>query len=205
MTDPNRIMEQLLDAGTATVYEAQGQYGALDGAIRPVDPGFRLRGRALTVDCHPADNLAIHRGVHSAQPGDVLVIDAKSYTEAGAWGDVLTAAAQARGIAGLVIDGAVRDTANIIAMKFPVFSRGISIKGTSKAARGRVNVPILCAGARVSPGDIVLGDRDGVVVVPYQTAPDLLSRVESRLADEEDLRREVASGRSTLELMGLAE
>ena len=132
------LLAALRDLGAATVHEAQGGRGAVCSAIKPIDRHSRLAGRALTVDAAPADNLVIHLALQQARSGDVLVIDAKGYLEAGPWGDVLTEAAMVRGVAGLVIDGAVRDAASIEAMKFPVFCRGLSIKGTGKNQPGKV-------------------------------------------------------------------
>src|SRR5690606_18793986 len=149
----------------ATVHEAQGQKGALSSAIKPLDPAMRLAGPALTVNCRPDDNLAIHYALTIARPGDVIVVDAKGFVEAGAWGDVMTLMARKKGVAGLVIDGSVRDANAIVEMGFPVFSRGISIKGTAKNQPGAVDVPIVCGGVGINPGDVVLGDRDGLVVI----------------------------------------
>ena len=133
---------QLRDLGTATIYEAQGAKGALDSGMKPIDPTVRLAGPALTVDARPADNLILHYAVLKAKPGDVLVVDAKAFMEAGPWGDVLTLQAMKLGIAGLVINGCVRDANLIIELGFPVFCRGLSIKGTGKNQPGKVNVPI---------------------------------------------------------------
>lgn len=139
------MYEELRSLGAATVYEAQGAKGALDSGIKPIDPASRLIGPALTVDTRPADNLMLHYALSKARPGDVLVVDAKGFLEAGPWGDVLTIAAMKVGVAGLVINGAVRDADAIVEMGFPVFCRGLSIKGTGKVQPGKVNVPI-CIG-----------------------------------------------------------
>ena len=133
--------------------------------MKPLDPASRLAGPALTVDTWPADNLMLHYALLKAKPGDVLVVDAKAFVEAGPWGDVLTAAAMKVGVAGLVINGAVRDAAMIVDTGFPVFCRGLSIKGTTKHQPGRVNVPVCIGGVVIHPGDIVVGDRDGVAIV----------------------------------------
>ncbi|WP_181956571.1 MULTISPECIES: 4-carboxy-4-hydroxy-2-oxoadipate aldolase/oxaloacetate decarboxylase [Mesorhizobium] len=197
------ILATLMELGSATIHEAQGQRGALCSAIKPADPASKLAGRAVTVDASPGDNLVIHYALSKARPGDVLVIDAKGFVEAGAWGDILTLAAQTVGIAGLVIDGAVRDAEAIIAMNFPTFSRGLSIKGTGKYLPGRVNIPIICGGVRVEPGDIVVGDRDGVVVVPANNLEAVLAASEKRAATEELYRGELKRGTSTIELLHL--
>ena len=197
------VIEALRDLGSATVHEAQGGRGALGSRIKPIDPGSRLGGRALTVDAAPADNLIIHVALLKAQPGDVLVVDAKAFMEAGPWGDVLTEAAMVKGIAGLVIDGAVRDAAAIEAMGFPVFCGGLSIKGTGKNQPGRVGAPVLVAGTMVNTGDIVIGDRDGVVVVRADEAQAILESARARAAKEEGFRASLRAGHSTVELLGL--
>lgn len=205
----DRLSQDLLDTlcqlGSATIHEAQGQTGAFNSAIKPIDPTSKLVGRALTVDAQPGDNLVIHYALSQARPGDVLVVDSKAFVEAGPWGDILTLAAQKVGIAGLVIDGAVRDAEPIIAMNFPVFSRGLCIKGTNKYQPGRVNVPIVCGGARVSPGDIIVGDRDGVVVIPADNLEVVLAASKKRAETEDHYRREISAGRSTIELLNLAD
>lgn len=189
--------------GAATVYEANGQSGALDSGIKPLDPVTTMVGRAVTVDLAPSDNWYIHIALLEAGPGDVLVVDAKGYLEAGPWGDVLTCAAQERGLAGLVIDGAVRDSRDIIAAGFPVFARGLSIKGTTKAVPGRVNVPIRVGGVTVEPGDVMLGDADGLVCVPAGQVQGALAAAEDRAAKESGFRERIRAGASTVELLGL--
>ena len=200
-----KTMAALGKLGTATVHEAQGQIGAMAGAIKPIDPNRRLMGRALTVDTRPDDNLMIHYAITKAQQGDVLVVDAKGFTEAGAWGDILTEAAMAAGITGLIIDGAVRDADVIMELGFPVFSRGLSIKGTNKAQPGRVNETIVCGGVVVRPGDFIFGDRDGVVVVSPDNADDVLKAAEAREAKEEVMRADIRAGKSTIELLGIGD
>lgn len=198
-------IEALGRLGTATVHEAQGKAGALDGAVKPIAAGMRLAGTALTVAVKPGDNLAIHYAVTIAEPGDVLVVDAGGYVEAGPWGDLLTTYAQQRGVAGLVIDGAVRDVDTIVAAGFPVFSRGISIKGTEKNQPGDVGGSIVCAGAVVRRGDVVLGDTDGVVVVPAEKAETALAAALAREEHEETMRERVRAGESLAHLIGLSE
>ncbi|GHA88226.1 4-carboxy-4-hydroxy-2-oxoadipate aldolase/oxaloacetate decarboxylase [Modicisalibacter luteus] len=190
--------------GTATIHEAQGQVGAMSSCIKPLEPARRLIGRALTVDCYPADNLMIHYAITQAQPGDVLVIDAKGFTEGGPWGDILTLAAQKAGIHGLVIDGMVRDAETIIEFGFPVFSKGLSIKATNKAQPGRVNVPVICGGVAVKPGDIVVGDRDGVVVVDPERISEVIDASRAREDKEESIRQQLEQGKTTVELLNLA-
>jgi 4-hydroxy-4-methyl-2-oxoglutarate aldolase len=201
----DKTIAALRDLGAATVYEAQGGRGAVDSGIKPIDPNSRLAGRALTIDTAPADNLMFHYALLKARPGDVLVVDAKGFLEAGPWGDILTEAALARGIAGLVTNGAVRDATSIEAMGFPVFCRGLSIKGTGKNHLGRVGGPVILGGVNVQPGDVVVGDRDGVVVVPAAEADAVLAKAQRRAEKEEDFRQAIREGRSTVELLGLTD
>jgi 4-hydroxy-4-methyl-2-oxoglutarate aldolase len=198
-------LEALKALGTATIHEAQGQKGAVDPTIRPIDPTLRLAGPALTVDCRPSDNLAIHYALTKAKPGDVLVVDAKGFTDAGPWGDLLTLAAQKLGIVGLVIDGAVRDANAIIDMRFPAFVRGLCIKGTNKLQPGRVNVPIVLGGAVINPGDIIVGDRDGLVVVEAGEVKDVIRMSRAREEKEDGIRAGLEAGKSTVDLLGLSE
>lgn len=200
---PASLLETLRELGPATLHEAQSQYGAVDPAIKPLDPGMRLAGPALTVDCRPSDNLVLHLAIAQARAGEVLVVDAKAFVDAGAWGDVMTLAAQTRGIAGLVIDGAVRDASSIVAMGFPVFSRGVSIRGTIKNQPGRLREPIVLGGALVNDGDIIVGDRDGLVIVPRAKAAEVARLGREREAKEDALRAQIRSGRTTVELLGL--
>lgn len=202
--DVDDVRCQLLVAGSATLYEANGQAGAMTAAIKPLDPHLTMAGRALTIDARPGDNLVIHHALTLARPGDVLVVDAKGFAEVGAWGDILTLAAMTAGVAGLVIDGAVRDSAAIIEMDFPVFSRGVCIKAALKNQPGRVNQPILCGGTRVKAGDWIVGDRDGVVVIGSSDVPQVLDRAAERSRAEQALRVNIRSGRSTVDLLGLS-
>jgi 4-hydroxy-4-methyl-2-oxoglutarate aldolase len=198
-----QTLNRLGELGAATVYEANGQQGAFDSSLKPLDPTCIMVGTAVTLDLPPADNWYIHLALLEAGPGDVLVVDAKGYLEAGPWGDVLTCAAQERGLAGLVIDGAVRDSRDIVASGFPVFSRGLSIKGTTKAVPGRINVPVRVGGVLVEPGDIVIGDADGLVRVPAHEAEDALAASEARAAKETGFRDRIRVGETTLDLLGL--
>lgn len=196
-------IERLRNAGAATVHEALHREGAMDAAIKPIDPRMRIAGRALTVDAAPGDNLMIQYAVSLAQPGDVLVVDAKGFLEAGAWGDMLSVYAQQVGLAGLIIDGSVRDTQDIIALGFPVFSRGVSIKGTGKYYPGAINEPIHCAGVTVHAGDVVVGDADGVTVVPAGDLHRAVELAEAREANEASMRRELRHGARLYDLLGL--
>jgi len=198
-------LDQLKRLGTATIHEAQGQRGAVDPRIAPLDPSMRLAGPALTVDIRPGDNLMIHYALTKARPGDVLVVDAKAFVDAGPWGDVLTFAAQQIGIAGLVIDGAVRDASQIVEMGFPVFCRGLSIRGTNKHQPGKLNLPLILGGAAVRPGDIVVGDRDGLVIVAADEVPEVIAASAAREQKEAQMRERLAQGATMVELLGLRE
>ncbi len=202
MTDSLATLRQL---GAATIYEAQGAKGALDHGIKPIDPTVRLAGPALTVDCRPADNLMLHYAVQKARPGDVLVVDAKAFMEAGPWGDVLTLQAMQVGIAGLVINGCVRDANLIIELGFPVFCRGLSIKGTGKFQPGRINVPITIGDTLIHPGDYIVGDRDGVAVIPAGELEQTLSGSLAREEKEAGQRKAIEQGVYTTELLGLTD
>lgn len=202
--DYNEMLQALREVGAATVYEAQGAKGALDSGLKPLDPASRLVGPAFTVDTRPADNLMLHYALLKAKPGDVLVVDAKGFVEAGPWGDVLTAAAQRIGIAGLVIHGAVRDAEAIVATGFPVFCRALSIKSTAKAQAGRVQVPVCIGDVVIRPGDLLVGDRDGLVVVDPVEATDVVEAARAREVKEQGFREAIARGANTVELLGLA-
>ncbi|WP_046112591.1 4-carboxy-4-hydroxy-2-oxoadipate aldolase/oxaloacetate decarboxylase [Aquincola tertiaricarbonis] len=198
-------LKQLRDLGAATIYEAQGAKGALDSAMKPIDPTVRLAGPALTVDARPADNLILHYAVQKAKPGDVLVVDAKGFMEAGPWGDVLTLQAMKLGIAGLVISGCVRDANLIIELGFPVFCRGLSIKGTGKNQPGKVNVPIVMGDVQIHPGDIIVGDRDGLVVVARNEVEFAISNSLAREEKEAKQRAAIDQGATTAELLNLTD
>lgn len=200
---PSRdLVKELSSFETATVHEASGGKGALSSDIKPINSHMRLCGPVVTVACRPGDNLIIHKAIYVAEPEDVLMVTVGGYTEAGPWGEIMTVAAQARGIAGLIIDGSVRDSSSIIDTKFPVFSKGLSIKGTTKDCLGFINHPICIGGVTVHPGDVVLGDGDGVVVVAHQELAEVLKKCKFRKEKEEKIKEELKRGKSTLELYG---
>lgn len=200
--DP-RIVEGFRTLGTATVYEAAGQTGNMDPEIKPAYPGARLCGTAVTVKCRVGDNLMLHKAVTVAGPGDVLVATIDNHLGVGAWGEILVTAAKVRGIVGLVIDGAVRDTEAYGKHGFPVFSRGASVGSPSKKHGGTINHPIVCGNVVVEPGDIVIGDADGVVVVPKARAREVLDAALERERREAALMERLKAGATTLELLGL--
>ena len=198
------VVEAFRNQSPATLHEAMGKKGAMSFPIKPLYPGMRLCGPAVTVSGGPADNLMIHTAMALTKPGDVLVVDFKGMTEAGPWGDILTVAALQRGLAGLVIDGCVRDAVTIRDMGFPVFCRGTSMKGTTKSlVIGDVNTAIVCGGVVVAPGDIVVGDDDGVVVVPQAEAAATLVNAAERERMEDELREKLRSGLTTVEVLKL--
>jgi 4-hydroxy-4-methyl-2-oxoglutarate aldolase len=203
----DRVAPQLVDAfadiGAATVHEAYDKRGAMAAAIKPLAPGMRVCGPALTVKLQPGDNLMLHKALDIAASGDVLVVDIDGW-EGGPWGELMTVIARARGLAGLVIDGFVRDTTAITRLGFPVFARGSSVKGTFKEDLGLLNHPVSCGGVIVQPGDLVAGDDDGVCVVARQDAEQVLASALARERDEDELRKQFAAGASLWDVADLA-
>lgn len=202
---PAELIERYAQQSAATVYEAAGRVGAMSHDIRPLAPGMKVCGSALTVRCQAADNLTLHAAIALAQPGDVIVADVGECVEAGHWGEITTVAAQARGVAGLVINGGVRDVGPICRRGFPVFSKSISMKATVKETPGLINHPIVCGGVLVRPGDLVLGDDDGVVVVARERAEAVLQAAIEREAREADVMRRLEAGELTLDVLGFRE
>lgn len=192
---------RLAQFGTATVYEASGLDCALDPALRPVWPGARIAGRAFPVRTHPADNLPLHHAVAEASPGDVLVVDGREEL-CGYWGEVLAVAAQTRGITGLVMDGGVRDIVEQEELGFPVFARGICVRRTGKNFRGVVGEPVTVAGVQVRPGDAVIADADGVLVLPPDAIAATLAGAQARIDKETAYLDRIRAGELTLDLYG---
>ena len=190
-------------AGVATVHEAQGRSGLLRPYMRPVYSAARVAGSAVTVLCGAGDNLMIHAAIAVAQPGDVLVVTTFSESTDGMFGELLAESCLAHGVGGLVIEAGVRDTIEIAALNFPVWSRAISAQGTSKTIAGSVNVPVVCAGAAISPGDAIVGDADGVVVVRRESAAAVAEASEQRVAKEERTRARLKAGELGLDIYGL--
>ncbi|MPS29102.1 4-carboxy-4-hydroxy-2-oxoadipate aldolase/oxaloacetate decarboxylase [Pigmentiphaga sp.] len=197
-------VEQALPLPSSTLHEAAGKIGALPSAIKPVHPSFRICGAAVTVQSPPADNLWLHRAIVAAQPGDVLVVHVGGHYEAGYWGEVMSQAARARGLAGLVIDGCVRDGAILERFGFPVFARGLCIRGTGKdfEARGWINAPTLFGDVTVQPGDLIVGDTDGVVAIPRARVDEVLAKARQREEDEARIIERLAAGENSLDIYG---
>jgi 4-hydroxy-4-methyl-2-oxoglutarate aldolase len=198
-------VERFAEFDPATLYEAAGQTGMVDPAIRPAWAGARICGLAATVACPAGDNLMLHIAVANAPPGVIIVANVSSHIGAGAWGEILTAAAQVRGIAGLVIDGAVRDIDAIRDAKFPVFSRGLSIGSCTKERPGTLGTPIQLGGTTVRPGDMILGGADGVVVVEQERLDDVYETALNRRTRESEIISKLRQGRTTIELLGLTD
>lgn len=197
-------LDAALRLGTSTLYEAAGILGSsVDPAIRTVWPGASVSGPAYPVHCAPGDNLAIHVALESVPRGSVLVVSADGFV-AGYWGEVLTVAAEAAGVRGLVIDGGVRDVAALRDRRFPTFARGVSMRGTIKSSVPSAGAPILLAGTPVAPGDLVVADDDGVLVLPAAAVADALGKAQDRMRKEAEMMSALTAGRTTLDLLGLA-
>jgi 4-hydroxy-4-methyl-2-oxoglutarate aldolase len=198
------LVGRLAAYSSATIHEAQGRLGALSSSIKPVDDAMSLCGPAFTVRCAPRDNLMLQVAIAYAQPGDVIVVSAGEYTEAGSFGDVLANACRSKGIAGLVTDTGVRDTAELRRLGFPVFSHSVCIKGTVKETIGPLAEPILIGGELVRPGDVVRGDADGVVVVRREDLPDAIRLSREREEAEAGYIAAYRSGRDVIDVSDLA-
>ncbi|MFD6278580.1 4-carboxy-4-hydroxy-2-oxoadipate aldolase/oxaloacetate decarboxylase [Streptomyces sp. NPDC060209] len=196
-------IEALKPFGVSTIHEAMGRTGLMRPYIRPVYPGATFRGTAVTVLLQPGDNWMLHVAVEQLQPGDILVAACTTECEDGFFGELLATSVRARGGVGLVIDGGCRDVAELQEMDFPVFSRAVNSKGTVKATLGSVNVPVVCANALVHPGDVVVADADGVVVVPAGRVAEAADSSRRREDNEESKRRRLAAGELGLDMYGM--
>jgi 4-hydroxy-4-methyl-2-oxoglutarate aldolase len=199
--EPAEIVAELGSAGVATVHEA-GAQGLLDPSIRPIQEGARIGGSAVTVSCAPGDNIMVHAAVETIEPGDVLVVATTSRADNGMFGELLATSVMARGCAGVVVDGGVRDVSDLRRMGLPVWARVVHAAGTVKATPGSVNLPVTCGGVAVGPGDVVVADDDGVAIVGREQVDAVLAAVRARLVREDETRARLASGELGVDLYG---
>lgn len=196
----NEAIENFSKLAVATVYEASGRQGQVNSRIKPVRRGVKICGPAFTVQCHPKDNLMLHKALQKASPGDIIVATTAGYYEAGYWGDLMTTSAIARKLGGLAIDGCIRDSEEIAETGFPVFCRGFAITGTVKNTLGLINHPTIFGGTMVNPGDIILGDDDGMVIVDRSRCEEIYASSVKRVEKEIEKAKLLQTGKTSVEL-----
>ncbi|MBV8845685.1 MAG: 4-carboxy-4-hydroxy-2-oxoadipate aldolase/oxaloacetate decarboxylase [Bryobacterales bacterium] len=196
-------VKALGEFGVATVHEAQGRTGLMRPYMRPIYPSAKAAGPAVTVLSAPGDNIMIHAAVEVCQPGDFLVVTTTSESTDGMFGELLATSLATRGVVGLIIEAGVRDVSELTAMDFPVWSKAVHAQGTVKDTPGWVNVPIVCAGATVNPGDVIVADQDGVVVVPRESSEEVVKASHARITKEEKARERLRNGELGLDFYGL--
>jgi 4-hydroxy-4-methyl-2-oxoglutarate aldolase len=196
------LIKALSGQASATIHEAMGRKGALDPAIKPLTSGMRICGPALTVSCHTGDNIMLIKAINMARRGDIIIADMGKAVNSGPFGEVLAVECVTKGLGGLVLSCSVRDSREIIKLRFPVFSAGLCINGTAKATLGTINHPICCGGQIIRPGDIIIGDDDGVVAVPLEQAAEILKLADERTVKEASVMDRLRAGESLFDIYG---